>query len=159
MRSGRCWSASTACACPAARISTPRPTTPRHPLLGEVEPDLDAFELALAQAADRAAIPVLGICRGAQAMNVARGGTLHQHVDDVTDGSLNHRQEEPGRVTTHTVEVEPRSRLAAIVGAGTALPVNSFHHQAVDRVGRDLHVVARSPDGLTDSIESDGRSD
>ena len=129
---------------------------PRHPRLGEVEPDLDAVELALAQAADRAAIPVLGICRGAQAMNVARGGTLHQHVDDVTDGSLHHRQAAPGRVATHTVDVEAGSRLAAIVGAGPALPVNSFHHQAVDRVGRDLRVVARSPDGLTEAIESDG---
>jgi putative glutamine amidotransferase len=54
------------------------------------------------------------------------------------------------------VAVEAGSRLAAIVGDGTALPVNSFHHQAVDRVGRDLHVVARSPDGLTEAIESDG---
>ena len=77
---------------------------------------------------------MLGICRGCQALNVARGGTLHQHLPDVTDGSIDHRQTASGRETTHTVAIEEGSRLATIVGAGE-LDVNSFHHQAVDRLG------------------------
>jgi putative glutamine amidotransferase len=128
---------------------------PPHHLLGEIEPDLDAFELALAQAADARGLPVLGICRGAQAMNIARGGTLHQHVDDVVAGTIAHRQTAPGHIATHSVAVEPGTRLAAVTGAD-ALDVNSFHHQSVDRPGRDLRVVARSPDGLIEAIEGDG---
>jgi putative glutamine amidotransferase len=122
------------------------------PHLGPVEPDLDAFEFEVARHADTLGIPVLGICRGCQAMNVARHGTLHQHVPDVTDGSVNHRQKESGREPTHTVRIEPGSRLAAIVGEDE-LDVNSFHHQAVDRLGRGLRAVAWAPDGLIEAIE------
>ena len=99
----------------------------RHLELGPTEPDLDAFELALARAVDERGVPILGICRGVQALNVARGGTLHQHVPA-------HRQTEPATATTHTVHVEDGSQLAALVGA-RPLRVNSFHHQAVDRSG------------------------
>jgi putative glutamine amidotransferase len=120
--------------------------------LGPVEPELDAFELKLARAADAAGLPVLGICRGCQVLNVARGGTLHQHLPAVTDGLMHHRQTEPGRVTTHTVDVERGSRLAEIVGAGE-LEVNSFHHQATDRLGERLRAVAWSPDGVVEGIE------
>jgi putative glutamine amidotransferase len=115
--------------------------------LGETEPDLDAFELALAQAADARALPVLGICRGAQAMNVARGGTLHQHVE-------HHRQTRHGAIPTHAVAVDPGTRLAAITGAAPNLQVNSFHHQAVDRLGRDLRATAHAAGGIVEAIES-----
>jgi putative glutamine amidotransferase len=125
------------------------------PHLGPVEPDLDAFELAVARRADQLGIPVLGICRGCQAVNVARGGTLHQHLPDVTDGSIAHRQTASGREPTHTVRIEPGSRLAEIVG-DDELSVNSFHHQAVDRLGRGLRPVAWAPDGTIEGIESDG---
>jgi putative glutamine amidotransferase len=120
----------------------------RHPQLGETEPSLDAFELALARAALARGVPVLGVCRGAQALNVAAGGTLHQHLDG-------HRQSEPGTVTTHVVEIAPESRLARIVGAGP-LAVNSFHHQAVDRLGAGLRIVARSADGTVEGLEGAG---
>ena len=120
--------------------------------LGPVEPELDAFELALARGADAAGLPVLGICRGCQVLNVARGGTLHQHLPAVTDGLLHHRQTEPGRVSTHTVRVAPGSRLAAIVGGGE-LEVNSFHHQAVDVLGDGLVATAWAPDGTIEAIE------
>jgi putative glutamine amidotransferase len=122
------------------------------PHLGPVEPDLDAFEFAVARRADELGIPVLGICRGCQALNVARGGTLHQHLPDVTDGSVSHRQRASGREPTHTVQVESRSRLAAIAG-GDELDVNSFHHQAVERLGRELRAVAWAPDGVIEAIE------
>ena len=120
----------------------------RHTELGPTEPGLDEFELELARAADACGLPILGICRGAQALNVARGGTLHQHLPG-------HRQTEPATATTHTVHVEPGSRLARIAGAGV-LRVNSFHHQAVDALGRGLRPVARSADGIVEAIEEPG---
>jgi putative glutamine amidotransferase len=125
------------------------------PHLGPVERELDEFEVAVARRADALGIPVMGICRGCQALNVARGGTLHQHLPDVTDGSIRHRQSASGRETTHTVRVEPGSRLAEIVGDGE-LDVNSFHHQAADRLGRGLRAVAWAPDGVVEGIEGDG---
>ena len=120
----------------------------RHAELGPTEPSLDAFELALARAADARGLPILGICRGAQALNVARGGTLHQHVPG-------HRQTEPATATTQTVRVETGTRLASLVGA-RPLRVNSFHHQAVDVLGRGLRAVAHAADGTIEAIEVPG---
>jgi putative glutamine amidotransferase len=127
----------------------------QDPNLGPIEPALDAFEFAVARQADELGMPVLGICRGCQTLNVARGGTLHQHLPDVTDGSIDHRQAVSGLRPTHAVEIERDSRLAAIVG-GEQLHVNSFHHQAVDRLGRGLRVVARATDGVVEGIEQTG---
>jgi len=121
----------------------------RHDELGPTEPDLDAFELQLARAADARGIPVLGICRGAQTLNVARGGTLHQHLPG-------HRQVEPATATTHTVHVAAGSRLEALTG-NALLRVNSFHHQAIDALGRGLRAVAHAPDGVVEAIEAPGR--
>jgi len=125
------------------------------PELGAVEPALDAFEFAVARSADRLGLPILGICRGCQALNVARGGTLHQHLPAVTDGSVAHRQTESGRLTTHTVQIEHGSELAGVVG-DEELDVNSFHHQAVDRLGRGLRAVAWASDGVIEGIEGTG---
>jgi putative glutamine amidotransferase len=120
----------------------------RHVELGPTEPDLDAFELALARAADARGTPLLGICRGAQALNVARGGTLHQHVPG-------HRQTQPATATSHSVHVVDGSRLATLVGV-RPLRVNSFHHQAVDVLGRGLQAVAHAADGTIEAIEAPG---
>jgi putative glutamine amidotransferase len=127
---------------------------PPDPHLGPTEPALDEFELRVAEHADRLGLPILGICRGSQALNVARGGTLHQHLPDVTDGSVEHRQTEPGHVATHPVRIEPGSRLAQILGADET-DVNSFHHQAVAGLGRGLHAVAWAPDGTIEGVEGD----
>jgi putative glutamine amidotransferase len=124
----------------------------RNPHLGATEPDLDAYELALARHADARGMPVLGICRGVQALNVARGGSLHQHVGDITDGSIEHRQAARGRVATHSVRVDPDSRLAQVMGV-TDADVNSFHHQAANRLGKGLRAVAWAPDGIVEGIE------
>ena len=129
----------------------------RHPRLGPVEPALDAFEISVARRADALGMPLLGICRGCQTLNVARGGTLHQHVPDVVDGSIAHRQTASGRETTHDVTIEPGSRLAGIVGPED-LDVNAFHHQAVDRLGRGLRAVAWAPDGIVEAIEGEGET-
>lgn len=128
-----------------------------HSELGPTEPQLDAFEVQLAREADARGLPILGICRGAQALNVGRGGTLHQHLPDVTDGSVGHRQCEPGNVVTHEVRVAPRSGLAAVIGS-PRIAVNSFHHQGVARLGRGIHAVAWAQDGVIEGIEGRGKT-
>jgi putative glutamine amidotransferase len=128
---------------PAAYGSEP------HPELGETEPDLDAFELSLARRADARRMPVLAICRGAQVLNVARGGTLHQHLPG-------HRQDEPGDETTHEVTLARSSTAAALMGC-TRVAVNSFHHQAVDRLGTGLRIAGRSADGIVEAVEDPSR--
>jgi putative glutamine amidotransferase len=127
-----------------------------HPQLGPTEPDLDRFELALARDADARGLPILAICRGAQALNVARGGSLHQHLPDDVGGPLHHRQSEPGDQATHRVEVAPASRLARVLGT-TALDVNSFHHQGIRELGHGLHAVAWADDGVIEGIEASDR--
>jgi putative glutamine amidotransferase len=123
-----------------------------HVELGSTEASLDTFEYAVAREALLVGLPILGICRGAQALNVARGGTLHQHLPDVVGDRIAHRQLEDGRVPTHEVEVLHSSRLAGVLGV-TELAVNSFHHQAVDRLGTDLYACAWAPDGTIEGIE------
>jgi putative glutamine amidotransferase len=129
-----------------------------HPNLGPTEPDLDRFELEVAQAADRRGKPILAICRGAQAINVARGGSLVQHLPELQpDGtSIAHRQKEPGEVVTHGVEIEGTSRLSEIIGARET-PVNSFHHQAAKQLGEGLVPVAWARDGVVEGLEDPER--
>jgi putative glutamine amidotransferase len=120
----------------------------RHELLGDADAAVDADELALARAADARGLPVLGICRGAQALNVLRGGTLIQHVDG-------HRQDTSADAPAHPVAIAPGSLLAAI--CGEPLHVNSFHHQAADRLGAGVRAVATAPDGTVEAIEDPSR--
>ncbi len=125
----------------------------RHERLGPTSRELDTAELALATAADARGVPVLAICRGLQTLNVARGGTLHQHVPDALGDRIAHRQSAPGTEPTHWVTLTGSSRLAGIVRR-RRLKVNSFHHQAVDRVGAGLIVTGRSADGCVESLEA-----
>jgi putative glutamine amidotransferase len=131
---------------PAAYGASPAPE------LGPTEPTLDVFELEVARVADELGLPIFGICRGAQALNVCRGGTLHQHLPAITDHSIDHRQTAPGWQETHGVHVDPASRLARILGTDSP-GVNSFHHQAVDTLGAGLRAVAWAPDGTVEGIE------
>jgi putative glutamine amidotransferase len=120
------------------------------PDLGPTEPALDGSEVALVHMALDRRLPLLCICRGLQALNVARGGTLIQHLPG-------HRQTEPGRLPTHGVRIEPGSRLAGALGS-TEVQVNSFHHQAVDELGRSLRAVAWSlEDGVVEGLEATDR--
>ena len=132
-----------------------------HAELGPTEPDLDRFELAITRRADAREMPILAICRGTQALNIVRGGALHQHLPEISE-EVPHRQTTPGTEPSHRVEVEPGSRLAAALG-GADLPVadeldvNSFHHQAIDRLGEGLVVTARAPDGTIEAVEDPSR--
>jgi putative glutamine amidotransferase len=128
----------------------------RHSLTGPTESSLDTFELALARAADARGLPILAICRGMQVLNVARGGTLHQHLPDIVGDGICHRQAEPGHVVTHWVTLERASRLGQILVAGRA-KVNSFHHQAVAGLGAELVITGRSSDGTIESLEASDR--
>jgi putative glutamine amidotransferase len=124
--------------------------------LGPTWCELDRFELALARAADARDLPILAICRGLQVLNVARGGTLHQHLPSLGGDVLPHRQTTPAEEPSHEVCVTPGSRLAGIAGA-PCFAVNSFHHQAVDRLGRGLIVSARAADGTVEGVEARDR--
>jgi putative glutamine amidotransferase len=116
-----------------------------------VEAARDTWELALVAAARTAGLPVLGICRGAQVLNVAAGGTLIQHLPVCTDEP--HREYERDREMVHPVDVDPRSLLAAITGQ-RSFGVNSLHHQAVANIGSSLRPVAWAPDGVIEAVES-----
>ena len=121
----------------------------RHQRLGPTDRVVDGAELALARGADVRALPLLGICRGLQAINVARGGTLHQHVGE-------HRQTSPATEPAHAISVAPGSLLAGLTGGGT-LRVNSFHHQAADALGAGLRVAATANDGTVEALEDPSR--
>jgi putative glutamine amidotransferase len=125
----------------------------RHPSVYGVDDDRDSFEMTLVTAAIEAEMPVLGICRGMQVLNVALGGTLEQHILD-RDELLPHGDPTVGAVL-HAVGLTPGSRMAATVGADRTM-CSSHHHQAIDRLGAGLIVVGSSDDGLPEAVELDG---
>ena len=133
---------------------------PDYSLLHGINSPRDEQELLLAQLADARCLPILGICRGVQTIAAAFGGSVHQDIYAALGQQLlNHDQEPVERgVATHDVAMKPGSRLARIF-AGHELAVNTFHHQAVNRVPSGFEVVATSPDGVIEGIEAiDGRS-
>ena len=114
-------------------------------------PDRDAFELALASAALERDLPLLGVCRGMQLMNLARGGTLIEHVPD-TVGHEDHRAT-PGAFGDHDVRLTAGS-LAARAAGGGRVPTKSHHHQAVDRIGEGFEVTGWATiDDLPEAME------
>jgi putative glutamine amidotransferase len=115
-------------------------------------PVRDAFEIALVRAALQWDVPVLGICRGLQILNVATGGTLHQHLADAGFGEHRALPGSLGEATYHEVDIEPGTVLDA-GGAARRLTVNSHHHQGIDRVGEGGVVAARAcHDGLVEAV-------
>jgi putative glutamine amidotransferase len=125
---------------------------------GPSSDERDGAELALAAAALAAGVPVLGICRGLQILNVALGGTLHQHLPDLV-GHEGHAPE-PGGYGAHEVSVAPGSRLASILNRTDLtdhLPVvvPTHHHQAIDVLGAGLAATARATDGTIEAAELD----
>ena len=123
-----------------------------HPLLGLVDLPRDHFEMALYRVARVKGIPVLGICRGHQLINVAAGGTIHQHIPALS-GTVQHEQLDISGTPLHKVALEPGSTLAQAFGT-ERIRTNSYHHQAVDKPGQDLRVVGQSADGIAEAIEN-----
>lgn len=128
----------------------------RHETVYGVNGESDAFELALLRVAVAHDVPTLAICRGLQALNVALGGSLHQHITDDA-GPVEHgvplvtgTAQPVGAL--HASDVAPGTRLAEALG--TDRPVgSSFHHQAIDRLGDGLQVVATASDGIVEGVE------
>ena len=121
--------------------------------LGTVARDRDLFELALFAVARERQLPVLGICRGIQLINVAFGGTLWQDLPSERRGLLNHNPRTPRDAQAHGVRVLAGSRAAAALGRAE-FDANSFHHQAVRDLGRGLVATAWAADGLIEAVET-----
>jgi putative glutamine amidotransferase len=127
-----------------------------HPKLGPTEPELDQFELAVTWAARARCIPILAICRGAQVLNVALGGSLHMHLPDEAGGSVEHRRAgSDGPAARHEIRVDGDSALGRVIGS-ERVTVNSYHHQAARKLGRGLRAVAHADDGVIEGIELAG---
>jgi putative glutamine amidotransferase len=128
--------------------------------LGEVDPERDRFELELYRLARERHVPVLGVCRGFQLINVAEGGTLHQHLPGTTGIWADHAQTAKPPVLSHRVRIAGGSSLSlALEVAGFShetLRVNSYHHQGVKDVAPGLTVNAWAPDGLVEGLERPG---
>ncbi|MFN8382443.1 MAG: gamma-glutamyl-gamma-aminobutyrate hydrolase family protein [Anaerolineales bacterium] len=124
-----------------------------HPRIGEVDESRDTTEITLMRTAVNDGKPILGICRGAQVMNIAMGGTLYTHIYDQLKGALDHAY--PGdlrRALVHPVNVDETTRSAEIFGE-TLLNVNSLHHQGLKDIAPGLKVAGHAPDGLVEVIE------
>jgi putative glutamine amidotransferase len=119
---------------------------------GQPRPDRDSVEFQLLDAALRAHIPVLGVCRGMQLLNIALGGNLHQHLPNEL-GNADHLPV-PGTFGRVQVKIAPDSRLSGILGQEVA--VSCHHHQGVDRLGSGLVPVAWAPDGSVEAVELSG---
>jgi putative glutamine amidotransferase len=127
-----------------------------HPTTSEVSAARDTLEINLTRWALGARVPLLAVCRGLQVLNVALGGSLHQDIPSEPGSPLDHSQTElqgkARHVPTHQVKVRDGSRLAGILGA-LEVDVNSFHHQAIKRLGQGLAEVAWAPDSIVEGVE------
>lgn len=130
----------------------------RHPSVEDAEPGRDEFEIDIARRAVDANLPLLAICRGAQVLNVAMGGTLVQDIPTAIETELPHSVNEPKNLVAHQVVVTPDSKLHHALGAAVTeaetCRVNSRHHQSVGKVGRGLTATATAPDGIVEAIEA-----
>jgi putative glutamine amidotransferase len=130
----------------------------RHPSVEDAEPGRDEFEIGLARRALDSNVPLLAICRGAQVLNVAAGGTLVQDIPDYVTTELPHSTAHPKDEVAHPVKVVAGSRLEQALGsavdASYMCQVNSRHHQSVGRIGKDLSPSAVAEDGVVEAIEA-----
>jgi putative glutamine amidotransferase len=139
-------------------IDPTRYHAPRDATVDDTNPDRDATEIALVEAARAVACPTFAICRGLQLLNVALGGSLVQDIPSQRPGSLDHDPKGPRSARVHDVDIEAGSALARTLGS-TRLRVNSFHHQAADRVAEGLRATAWAPDGIIEGLEWRGPGD
>jgi putative glutamine amidotransferase len=125
------------------------------PQLGEVNPARDAMEWRALDVALSMDMPVLGICRGMQVLNVYLGGTLYQDLPTQRGDMINHNQDAPWSHHQHHVQCTGGSHLQRILGDCTPLEINSFHHQAVKDLAPGVRCTAQAEDGLIEGIESE----
>jgi gamma-glutamyl-gamma-aminobutyrate hydrolase PuuD len=123
-----------------------------HVSLADVDRERDLQEISLIERARGANVPIFGICRGLQILNVAFGGTLVQDLPALRPSAVSHSIARPRDHRAHEVTVEPGSRIWA--GSTATMAVNSRHHQAIGRLGEGLAVAARAPDGIVEAVES-----
>jgi len=119
--------------------------------IGETFPERDTYEMILLEESKKRNIPILGICRGFQLINVAAGGTLYQDLSLIPGNILKHNQVSNPTLKTHKVEIKENSFISSIFGKETM--VNSFHHQVINKVANDFIVVAKARDGVVEAIE------
>ena len=120
-------------------------------LCGESQPYRDEFELSIFERAYRSGKPIMGICRGEQLINVALGGTLYQDIPSEVNTSLLHSQSEPKHLPSHRVLVKEGTPLYELLGK-EFIAANSFHHQAVKELGKNLEIMALSDDGIVEAV-------
>ncbi len=126
------------------------------PAMGEIAPLRDSFDIALIRMAVGRGLPLLGICRGHQLLNVAFGGTLYQDIPSQVKGTnVKHSQKAPRYYGTHSITIEKGSLLNKQIGL-EKVAVNSYHHQAVKDVAPGFKVTARSADGIVEAMEKIG---
>jgi len=125
----------------------------RHPLLGQTNVQTDKYLIEVIKQAIGTKIPILGICRGHQILNVALGGNLYQDLSVAGINVSNHRQDLSQLChTKHSINVNKNSLLSKIFPNNETLQINSFHHQAVNKLGTNIEIDAKSDDGIIESI-------
>ncbi len=123
-----------------------------HPNLGNVHPAKDETDLLVLDEIEKQSLPLFAICFGLQALNVSRGGTLIQDIASQLPKAIKHQQGAPRDRPSHAVVLAKQSLLSSVAQGERAF-VNSHHHQAVEKVGRDLAATAWSSDGLIEAVE------
>lgn len=123
-----------------------------HAKLHDICPERDAFDFLLYRLAKEKKLPILGICRGYQLMNVAEGGSLYQDLSLKSTESFKHSQGHGPSIATHTMKVEAGSKLAQILGK-EEIRINSFHHQAIKDVAKSLKVSGKALDDVVEAVE------
>ncbi|MGV3467253.1 MAG: gamma-glutamyl-gamma-aminobutyrate hydrolase family protein [Heyndrickxia sp.] len=123
-----------------------------HPKLKKTILERDQFEIGLVQAATKQKVPILAICRGVHVLNVALGGTIMQDIESIVPNCVQHTQKASSKTPSHTVKINKNSLLSYILGSHD-VRVNSFHHQAVDKVAPVLKVSGLASDGIVEAVE------
>jgi putative glutamine amidotransferase len=126
-----------------------------HEKLGRLLPDRDATDFAILDLVEQKALPLLGICFGVQSLNVHRGGSLVQDIPSVVKDPVLHDEHNDKPAARHLVRVSEDSLIGRLAGR-SELDVNSYHHQSIEKAGRNLRAVAFAPDGVIEAVEDTG---
>lgn len=122
-----------------------------QPECGSIQSYRDKLELSLFPKIFNTGVPIMGICRGAQLINVALGGTLYQDIPSEIDTAISHNQSAPRTEYSHDVAIRPGTPLYELLGE-ERIRANTFHHQAIKALGRGLEVMARADDGIIEAV-------